>query len=122
MTILVAEDDKSVLNILLRVISEMDPHLELLSAKSGSEALQVALGKHVDLLVTDHGMVPGDGIFLSKRLLERNPQVIIFMMSGSVHLSRYVNQAGAHKGFDKSGGLNDLFSEVGKFVRGEFKK
>lgn len=117
MTILVAEDDRSVMKILIKEIKRIAPDAELLTAINGQGALGVAEGKRIDLLVTDHGMGPGNGIFLSQELRKRNPDVTIFMMSGSSYLELYIKEARAHRGFDKPGDMDDLFVAIENFVQ-----
>lgn len=122
MIILVAEDEPAILAILLKKIKASAPEASILSARNGQQALEVAKGYSIDLLVTDKGMGPGDGVYLSQELLKVNPGVTVFMMSGdSRNLPQYAREAGAHRFFDKFEELQDLFVEVGRLVRGEFQ-
>lgn len=81
-TILIVEDEPSLLRIMRRVIG--DAGFRVLTAGSAEEALSAAAAepKDVDLLVTDV-LLPGDsGIDLATRLRVSNPSLITVFTSG----------------------------------------
>jgi len=66
--ILVVDDHPNTANMLARVISRLGPHVEVVSAVSGSEALrQVETGK-ADILITDMHMPEMTGLELIEAL------------------------------------------------------
>lgn len=81
-TILVAEDEPSVMTLLRRTLE--DGGHTVLTAPDGVEALRVLdlHGRDVDLLVTDVTMPRMDGLELARRVRERIPGVPILLASG----------------------------------------
>jgi CheY-like chemotaxis protein len=76
--ILVVDDDSSVLNILTRALTSY----ELTIARDGAEALALANGRPIDLLITDYLMPEMTGDELIARLREKRPNLKALMITG----------------------------------------
>ncbi len=84
--ILIAEDEESVRNLVIRVL-EMHGH-EVTAVVNGSEALE-ALSQHsFDLLLTDIVMPIVDGIALALKASRDYPDLRILMMTGYAEQKR----------------------------------
>ncbi len=83
-SVLLVEDFEPVLNAL--EISLKRAGFEILAARSGDEALQIAQSKAVDLLLTDIQMPRMSGIDLARQLRHQHPQIPVVFLSGGVHL------------------------------------
>jgi CheY-like chemotaxis protein len=96
-TVLVADDEPDIRNLVLDVLRPLGYHV--LIAASGDEALTAsdALQGPVDLLLTDVVMPGMDGKKLADELCSRRPDVKIIFMSG------YTDDAIAHHGILDSG-------------------
>jgi two-component system cell cycle sensor histidine kinase/response regulator CckA len=81
-TILVAEDEESV-RLLVDIILRRLGYTVLLGADVG-QALQMASGRHIDLLLTDVVMPDGSGINLAARLRDERPDIGVLFMSGYI--------------------------------------
>jgi PAS domain S-box-containing protein len=78
--VLVAEDDEGVRSLLRRYLSRAG--YDVVLAASGDEALGLARGQTIDLLVTDMVMPTMGGDALARALLERLPDLRILFISG----------------------------------------
>jgi CheY-like chemotaxis protein len=96
-TVLVADDEPDIRNLVLDVLRPLGYHVLL--AASGEEALTAsdALKGPVDLLLTDVVMPGMDGKKLADELCSRRPDVKVIFMSG------YTDDAIAHHGILDSG-------------------
>jgi CheY-like chemotaxis protein len=79
-TILVADDDPSVLPFLEVVVA--DAGFRVLAVESGPQALGAAEEEAIDLLVTDVVMPGMSGIELARRLREKRPTFPIVFVTG----------------------------------------
>ena len=81
-TILLAEDETSVLNLAAQILR--DHGYQVLTASNGLEALQVSqeYGKPIDLLLTDVVMPHMNGRELADQLLIHRPDTRVLYMSG----------------------------------------
>jgi putative two-component system response regulator len=81
-TVLVVDDEPSVLRLAMRVLSV--ENYELVSAASGAAALKKVdeLGHPIDLVVTDYVMPVMDGRALVRELRRRDPSVKALYMTG----------------------------------------
>jgi PAS domain S-box-containing protein len=79
-TILLVEDDASVLDLTARVLTEAG--YSVVTATNGEDALAAAQERSVDLLLTDQTMPGGSGLELARRLGELRPGVPAVVMSG----------------------------------------
>lgn len=82
-TILVVEDEDAIRHVAERVLSSRG--YNVITAASGEEAVAIAAGKRIDLLLTDM-MMPGmSGPQLAERLRESQPEVKVLFTSGYSH-------------------------------------
>jgi DNA-binding response OmpR family regulator len=81
-TILVIDDDVSILNMSARVLQKEGYHV--LVAANASEALRVATDhpSAIDLLLTDVMLPSGNGMSVARALLKQRPNTPILYMSG----------------------------------------
>ena len=81
-TILVADDDPSVLTIIKTILSQLG--YTVLLAANGEEALAISakFGSHIDLLLADVIMPRMNGIELAAALKEQRPTIRVLFMSG----------------------------------------
>jgi len=117
-TILLAEDEAPVRQTTRRLLESLG--YRVLEAASGQEALTVARGSDVDLLVTDV-MLPGmKGPEISRRLRSVRPGLPTLFISGytaSVIGSQGVLEAGVHL-LHKPFTVQDLSQKVEQALRG----
>lgn len=79
-TILVVDDEpdlREVLEIGLQIAG-----YRTLSARGGQNALEVVAGNPVDAILTDMRMPEGDGVFLLKSIIERHPNIPVYVITG----------------------------------------
>jgi CheY-like chemotaxis protein len=76
--ILLVDDDTSVLQMLARALTSY----ELTTARDGQEALAVANGRPLDLLITDYLMPQMTGDELIARMRERHPDLKALVITG----------------------------------------
>jgi two-component system, cell cycle sensor histidine kinase and response regulator CckA len=80
-SILIAEDNESVLEVTARMLA--DAGFEVLGAPDGVAALDIIMNREsVDLLITDIRMPRMGGAELSRKALERHPDLPIIYVSG----------------------------------------
>lgn len=79
-TVLLVEDEDAIRQVATRVLSSRG--FTVLSAASGEDALRVAEGQHVDLLLTDMVMPGMSGPDLAQRLRADRPQMRVLFTSG----------------------------------------
>ncbi|HRN54448.1 MAG TPA: response regulator, partial [Gemmatimonadaceae bacterium] len=110
-TILVVEDEEAIRQVASRVLSTRG--YTVLAAGSGEEALQMADGQQIDLLLTDMVMPGIGGPELAQQLRATRPELAVLFTSG------YSRDAIAHEfGLDDAGfiakpyGLAQLVSAV----------
>lgn len=84
MRVLLVDDDPRVVEALERVLEAEIDDIDLSTATSGREALDVLEGEPFDLLVTDMRMPQMDGAELLERVHERWPDVVRFVLSGQM--------------------------------------
>jgi DNA-binding NtrC family response regulator len=83
-TILFVDDDSNLLAGLRRALWK-EPY-EVLSASSGEEALNLLARRRADVVVSDHQMPGMDGVEFLRRVRERHPDTIRFMLTGNATL------------------------------------
>jgi CheY-like chemotaxis protein len=79
--ILVAEDNKSIQDVVSRILKFMG--FEVALAGNGIEALSVFLDSSFDLVLTDLQMPNMDGWSLASRIKERSPNTPVVLMTGA---------------------------------------
>ena len=97
--VLLVDDDENLLLGLRRVLRR--DSLEILTARSGSEALRVLETQHVDVVVTDQDMPMMNGTELLARIHLNYPDVIRLMLTGKATLDVALEaiNSGAVNGF-----------------------
>ena len=80
-TILVVEDEPAVRDLLCLALEA--PGRRLLAAGTRAEALELAGGRYVDLLLTDVLLPDGTGVELAGILRETQPSVRVIYISGA---------------------------------------
>ena len=94
-TILIAEDERSILNLIATALASEG--YQLLKAASGAEALKIvaAHDQPLDLVLTD-AMMPGmSGPELARTLVATRPDLPVIVMSGRTHLLTGLDAVGA---------------------------
>jgi CheY-like chemotaxis protein len=79
-TILVADDDPSLLTIVAQILAE--PGHIVLAASDGFEAVRILGDRHVDLMIADVRMPGLDGLQLGRQAKLMRPNLHIIFISG----------------------------------------
>ncbi len=79
-TILVADDDPSLLTIVAQILAE--PGHIVLTASDGFEAVRILGDRHVDLMIADVRMPGLDGLQLGRQARLMRPNLHIIFISG----------------------------------------
>ena len=93
--IIVTDDDVDKRFLIGASIAKALPHASVFECQSGREALDYFGCNRVDLVVTDHNMVPVDGIELVREIRRRGSDVPIVMVTGYEAMQRDAVDAGA---------------------------
>ena len=116
--ILLIEDDRDSREVIAEILTTAGH--EILEASDGIEALSIARGRSVDLVVTDILMPKKDGLETISELRKIFPMMKIIAMSGSVqavfgfeHL-RTATDLGAHLVIRKPMDLEELLDAVSR--------
>jgi PAS domain S-box-containing protein len=83
-TVLVTDDDRSLLPVLRRTLLELEPDANVLAASSGAEALSILRTHPVDVLVTDQKMPGMSGLDLIAEARRILPDLQIILLTGYV--------------------------------------
>jgi CheY-like chemotaxis protein len=81
-TVLVVDDDKTILATIVRCLSAYSEDLELLTAENGKQAVGILERRQVDLLLTDLYMPVMDGFELLAHMVRSFQSVPVIVMSG----------------------------------------
>ncbi len=113
--ILLAEDDKSMLNFLI-IALERAGH-KVSATKNGSEALDALQNKEFDLLLTDIVMPGIDGIELAQKATDKYPNIKVMFITGfaAIAMEKYNKQNSDTEQMQmlsKPFHLNDLVDQV----------
>lgn len=79
-SILVVDDERTMLSLLEKILSQDGYHVYL--ATNGREALAVIEKQHVDIIITDMKMPELDGFGLLKIVKNKYPEISVIMMTG----------------------------------------
>lgn len=116
-SILLAEDDESMLNFLILALTRAG---HVVVAKSdGAEALSLLRsGQNFDLLLTDIVMPGMDGIELSQKAKDLCPDIKVMFITGfaAVAMNSTASTARSSKILSKPFHLNDLVDQVEKLL------
>jgi DNA-binding response OmpR family regulator len=80
-TILVADDDPLLLDVVARTLA--DPSFTVLTASDGFEAVRILADRHVDLMIADINMPGLDGLQLALQAKVMRPNLHIIFISGT---------------------------------------
>jgi CheY-like chemotaxis protein len=79
--ILIVDDDKAVLFILQETFSRLEEKYQVVSSKSGREALEQLAKAHYDLVVTDLKMPDIDGMQLTEAIRSKSPATAVIWLT-----------------------------------------
>jgi DNA-binding NtrC family response regulator len=113
-TVLIVEDDKTVLKILVRLLSS-EGYITL-EAESGAGAIKIAANFMPDLVILDLRLPDYNGIDVLSRLKKMNKdiQVVILTAFGSQDAARIAMEMGAFDFLTKPFGSDDVIHVVHK--------
>jgi PAS domain S-box-containing protein len=117
-TVLVAEDDESVREVLVRALGESG--YRAYGATQSDDALAVAarVDGRIDLLVTDVVMPGGNGYALARRLRESHPDLCVLFVSGYYADPLELTDAPQVRFLRKPFGLDELLQTVAEMLLG----
>ena len=78
-TILVIDDEQSMLEVLSEMLSREG--YDVTTTSSSEEAVELAQRRRVDLVISDLKMEPVDGIELLRRLKRVDPEIVVIVMT-----------------------------------------
>lgn len=120
-TILVAEDNASVLKLLAEVLTHGGYHV--IPAENGQSAIRKFRDNKIDLVITDVVMPDTDGLELIMSIRTKSPSTPIIAMSGSYSIllnkDNYLTMArglGADRVFTKPIQISELLTTVGELL------
>jgi DNA-binding NtrC family response regulator len=113
-TVLIVEDDKTVLKILVRLLS-CEGYITL-EAESGAGAIEIAANFMPDLVILDLRLPDYNGIDVLSRLKKMNKdvQVVILTGYGTQDAARSAMEMGAFEFLTKPFGFDDFIHVVHK--------
>ena len=79
--VLIVDDDPNQVRVLARVVALRQPNLSVVTANSGSEAIELLRTMPIDLVLTDLQMPDMNGFELVSWLLSHQPHVQVFTMT-----------------------------------------
>jgi len=88
-TILLVDDEKSILNSIIRLF--LNEKYEILTAASGKEALQIMEENDVSLIISDHRMPEMTGVEFLSLAKDIAPDAIRIMLTGYADLEASIN-------------------------------
>lgn len=80
--LLIVDDEPDIIEDLTQDLSDLRDDLEIISARSGYEALNRIMQGTVDILLSDIAMPDMNGYQLFARTKEYNPQLPVILMTG----------------------------------------
>jgi DNA-binding NtrC family response regulator len=80
--LLIVDDEPDIIEDLSQDLSDLRDDLEIISARSGYEALNHIMQGTVDILLSDIAMPDMNGYQLFARTKEYNPQLPVILMTG----------------------------------------
>jgi DNA-binding NtrC family response regulator len=80
--LLIVDDEPDIIEDLTQDLSDLRDDLEIISARSGYEALNHIMQGTVDILLSDIAMPDMNGYQLFARTKEYNPQLPVILMTG----------------------------------------
>ena len=116
MTVLLVDDEKDFVAGLARLLAVEYPALEILSAGSPQEALNICAQKSIPLVISDLQMPGMDGIRLLENILRRYPATKVIILTGFGTIEKAVTavRQGAFDFLTKPVSSDQLYRAVGK--------
>ena len=115
LTVLLVEDEQAIRKLLRTALERAG--YEVMEASDGDEALRLAHGTGVDLLITDIVMPGKEGIELTRYFRKHFPQTKIIVVSGNEQYLRVAQVLGADAVFTKPFQTADLLITVARLLR-----
>ena len=94
LNIVVTDDDADKRFLIGASIAKALPQAHVFECECGRQALDYFDGHRVDLVITDHNMVPVDGLELVRELRRRGSRVPVVMVTGHEAMHREAVSAG----------------------------
>lgn len=112
--ILIVEDEASIRNVLVNIISEESESYEVYAAEDAKRALELLGESSFDLMLSDIKMPGMDGIELLERVVVLQPECTVVMISGHGDIETAVDsiKKGAYDYIAKPPDLNRLLNTV----------
>jgi len=112
--ILIVEDEASIRNVLVNIISEESENYEVYAAEDAKRALELLGESSFDLMLSDIKMPGMDGIELLERVVVLQPECTVVMISGHGDIETAVDsiKKGAYDYISKPPDLNRLLNTV----------
>jgi two-component system nitrogen regulation response regulator NtrX len=112
--ILIVEDEASIRNVLVNIISEESESYEVYAAEDAKRALELLGESSFDLMLSDIKMPGMDGIELLERVVVLQPECTVVMISGHGDIETAVDsiKKGAYDYISKPPDLNRLLNTV----------
>lgn len=112
--ILIVEDESSIRNVLVNIISEESAQYEVHAAEDAMRALELLKEHDFDLMLSDIKMPGMDGIELLERAVVLQPECTVVMISGHGDIETAVDsiKKGAYDYISKPPDLNRLLNTV----------
>ena len=115
LTVLLVEDEQAIRKLLRTALERAG--YEVMEASDGDEALRLAHGTGVGLLITDVVMPGKEGIELTRYFRKHFPQTKIIVVSGNEQYLRVAQVLGADAVFTKPFQTADLLVTVARLLR-----
>ncbi|PIE64910.1 MAG: hypothetical protein CSA26_06140 [Desulfobacterales bacterium] len=117
--ILVVDDEEDMLWMLQRNLNKGMPHVEVLAASSGEEALAILSDKAVSLVITDINMPGMNGLDLLIEVSNRYPDTGVIMMTAypSNAYEREAMMSGSLRFVEKPFDINDMRDIVNRVMK-----
>ena len=109
-------DDEPVLHELYREVLSVNGFEVIGKALNGEEALKVYRELEVkpDIIILDHRMPKGDGLFVMGEILSLDPEAKVIFASADTSVRERVLRLGALGFLEKPFSINDLINVVSK--------
>ncbi|HPC84641.1 MAG TPA: response regulator [Thermoanaerobaculaceae bacterium] len=109
-TVLIVDDEAALVRSIATYLQSFGDDLEVLTATSGEEGLQILTAHHVDVLLTDVSMPGLDGIALVRHAVDLRPGIRVIVMTafGTPELEALALREGAMRFVDKPVDLEEL--------------
>jgi YesN/AraC family two-component response regulator len=93
--ILVADDDAMIRRFLVRVVSKVAPHLQIIEATDGAQALNILQTTSLVAVITDYHMPSVTGLQIVETAHAQNPGLPVIVVSAHTEVAAAVLAAGA---------------------------